>query len=105
MPALGKSVVPCERDAINIGIAQCSLAELMADPVIGLVMKSDGVGRRDLELLLERVASERAAAIARPEVLAHRTLPIVKQSRMVYSLQAVLSKIRAGSTLLRGRKR
>jgi hypothetical protein len=105
MPALGKSVVPCERDVINIGIAQCSLAELMADPLIGLVMKSDGVDRRDLELLLERVAWERAGAIARSEVLAHRGLPIVKQSRMVYSLQAVLSKVRAGSTLLRRRKR
>jgi hypothetical protein len=105
MPALGKSVVPCERDVINIGIAQCSLAELMADPLIGLVMKSDGVDRRDLELLLERVAWERAGAIARPEVLAHRGLAIVKQSRMVYSLQAVLSKVRAGSTLLRRRKR
>jgi hypothetical protein len=51
MPSLGKSMVPCERDVINIGIAQCSLAELMADPLIGLVMKSDGVERRDLELL------------------------------------------------------
>jgi hypothetical protein len=58
MPSLGKSMVPCERDVINIGIAQCSLAELMADPLIGLVMKSDGVERRDLELLLERVARE-----------------------------------------------
>ena len=45
MPSLGKSMVPCERDVINIGIAQCSLAELMADPLIGLVMKSDGVDR------------------------------------------------------------
>jgi len=63
MPSLGKSMVPCERDVINIGIAQCSLAELMADPLIGLVMKSDGVERRDLELLLERVARERAGAI------------------------------------------
>jgi len=71
MPALGKSVVPCERDVINIGITQRSLAELMADPLIGLVMRSDGVDRRDLELLPERVARERAAAIARPEVLTH----------------------------------
>jgi hypothetical protein len=52
MPALGKSVVPCERDVINIGITQRSLAELMADPLIGLVMKSNGIDRRDLELLL-----------------------------------------------------
>jgi hypothetical protein len=74
MPALGKSLVPCERNVINIGIPQCSLAELMADPLIGLVMKSDGVDRRDLELLLERVGRERAGTIARPEVLAHRGL-------------------------------
>jgi hypothetical protein len=33
-----------------------SLAELMDDPLIGLVMKSDGVDRRELELLLERAA-------------------------------------------------
>jgi hypothetical protein len=52
--------------------ALCSRpAELMADPLIGLVMRSDGVDRRDLELLPERVARERAAAIARPEVLTH----------------------------------
>jgi hypothetical protein len=37
-------------------IAQCSLAELVDDPLIGLVMKSDGVDRRELELLLEQVA-------------------------------------------------
>jgi hypothetical protein len=63
MPSLGKSMVARERDVIEIGIAQCSLAELMADPLIGLVMKSDGVDRRDLELLLERVARERARTI------------------------------------------
>jgi len=37
-------------------IAECSLAELVDDPLIGLVMKSDGVDRRELELLLERAA-------------------------------------------------
>ena len=37
-------------------IAGCSLAELIDDPLIGLVMKSDGVDRRELERLLERVA-------------------------------------------------
>jgi hypothetical protein len=105
MPSLGKSMVPCERDVIKIGIAQCSLAELMADPLIGLVMKSDGVERRDLELLLERVARERAGAIARQAVPAHRGPPIVKQSRMVYSVQAILSKVRAECTLPRRRKR
>jgi hypothetical protein len=105
MPALGKSVVPCERDVINIGITQRSLAELMADPLIGLVMKSDGIDRRDLELLLERVARERAGAIEGPQVLSHRGPPIVKQSRMVYSVQAILSKVRAECTLPRRRKR
>ncbi len=34
---------------------ECSLAELMEDPLVGLVMQSDGVDRRELELLLERV--------------------------------------------------
>jgi hypothetical protein len=59
MPTLGRSVVQCERGVIKIDIARCSLPELMADPLIGLVMKSDGVDRRDLELLLERVARDR----------------------------------------------
>ena len=105
MPSLGKSMVARERDVIRIGIAQCSLAELMADPLIGLVMKSDGVDRRDLELLLERVARERAGTIARQAVPAHTGPQIVKQSRMVYSAQAILSKVRAECTLLRRRKR
>ena len=47
-------------------IAQWSLAELVDDPLIGLVMKSDGVDRRELKLLLEQVAR----AIA--DDLAHR---------------------------------
>jgi hypothetical protein len=98
-------VAPCEGDVINTGIAQCSLAELVTDPLTGLVMKSDGIDRHDLELLLERVARERAGAIVRAEVLAHRGTPIVKQSRIVYSLQAILSKVRAECTLLRRRKR
>ena len=45
-----------------MNIAGCSLAELMEDPLIGLVMKSDGVDRCELELLLERVARERLRA-------------------------------------------
>ena len=36
-------------------VAGCSLAELIDDPLIGLI-KSDGVDRRELELLLERAA-------------------------------------------------
>jgi hypothetical protein len=104
MPSLGKSMVARERDVIKIGIAQCSLTELMADPLIGLVMKSDGVDRRDLELLLERVARE-LGAIARPEVLAHKSPPIINQSRIVYSFQAILSKVHCERTLLGRRKR
>jgi hypothetical protein len=37
-----------------------SFAELVEDPLVGLLMKSDGVDRRSIELLFERVAcSER----------------------------------------------
>ena len=43
-------------------ITGCSLAELVDDPLIGLVMKSDGVDRCELNLLFERVASERLPA-------------------------------------------
>ena len=43
-------------------ITGCSLAELVDDPLIGLVMKSDGVDRCELNLLLERVAGERLPA-------------------------------------------
>src|SRR5260370_457281 len=43
-------------------ITQCSLTELVDDPLIGLVMKSDGVDRRTIELLFARIARERSAA-------------------------------------------
>ena len=33
-----------------------SFAELVEDPLVGLLMKSDGVDRCSIELLLERVA-------------------------------------------------
>ena len=46
-------------------IARCSLAELVENPLIGLVMKSDGVERRELESLLELVAWERLRATGR----------------------------------------
>ena len=39
-----------------MGITRCSLAELVDDPLIGLVMKSEGVDRRELKLLREQVA-------------------------------------------------
>jgi hypothetical protein len=45
-------------------IAECSLADLVEspveDPLVGLLMKSDCVDRRSVELLFERVAWERA---------------------------------------------
>ena len=47
-----------------MGFAGCSLAELIYDPLIGLVIKSDGVDRRELGLLLERAA--RAASAGAP---------------------------------------
>jgi hypothetical protein len=42
--------------------AEWTLAELIEDPLIGLMMKSDGVERRCVELLFERLAQHRAAA-------------------------------------------
>jgi hypothetical protein len=41
-------------------IAEFSLADLVGDPLVGLMMKSDGVDRRSVELLFERVARDRA---------------------------------------------
>lgn len=41
------------------GAAPVTLAELVQDPLIGLVMKSDGVDRRSIELLFERIGRER----------------------------------------------
>jgi hypothetical protein len=37
-------------------IGEYSLAELVEDPLVGLLMKSDGVDRRSIELLFEHVA-------------------------------------------------
>jgi hypothetical protein len=45
------------------GIAESSLAELIEDPLVGLVMKSDGVDRRCIELLFERIATKRVGGI------------------------------------------
>ena len=61
-------------------ITGCSLAELVDDPLIGLVMKSDGVDRCELERLLERVAHERLRATrlasdSRPRLLALEAAP------------------------------
>jgi hypothetical protein len=41
-------------------IAECSLAELVEDPLVGLVMKSDGVDRDSIELLFARIGNDRA---------------------------------------------
>jgi hypothetical protein len=41
---------------MNHETAEYSLAELVEDPLVGLLMKSDGVERRSIELLFERVA-------------------------------------------------
>ena len=41
------------------GEAHCTLAELVGDPLIGLLMQSDGVDRHSIELLFERIARER----------------------------------------------
>jgi hypothetical protein len=61
-------------------ITGCSLAELVDDPLIGLVMKSDGVDHCELNLLLERVASERLpvtrlASPCRPRLPTTQTAP------------------------------
>jgi hypothetical protein len=44
-------------------IAEFSLADLVGDPLVGLMMKSDGVDRRSIELLFERVARDRAQGL------------------------------------------
>ncbi|HEY3909411.1 MAG TPA: hypothetical protein VGM07_05920 [Stellaceae bacterium] len=43
-----------------------SLAQLVQDPLIGLMMRSDGVDRRSIELLFERLARERPRAARQP---------------------------------------
>ena len=45
-----------------MAIAECSLAELMEDPLVGLVMQSDGLDRSELNLLFERVGRGQACA-------------------------------------------
>ena len=46
-------------------IAECSLAELIEDPLVGLVMASYGVDPGELELLFDRVGRERMRAEGR----------------------------------------
>jgi hypothetical protein len=45
---------------MNDKITEPSLAELVSDPLIGLLMKSDGVDRRSIEVLFERLAEARS---------------------------------------------
>ena len=45
---------------MNDEITEPSLAELVSDPLISLLMKSDGVDRRSIEVLFERLAEARA---------------------------------------------
>ena len=61
-------------------IARCSLAELVNDPLIALVMTSDRVDRCELKVLLERLVRNRlkdAGSIdpCRPQLLRTRTAP------------------------------
>ena len=60
-------------------ITGCSLAELADDPLIGLAMKSDGVDRCELELMLDLVARERLRATRpadpRPRLPTTQTAP------------------------------
>ena len=57
------SVTRVGRGVIDNKTTGCLLAEPVEDPLIGLLMKSDGVDRRGLEVLLERVARERSRAV------------------------------------------
>jgi hypothetical protein len=56
---VGRSDMKCQT-------IEYSLAELVEDPLVGLVMKSDGVDRRNIELLFERVASSDRFRQAKP---------------------------------------
>ena len=44
---------------MNRYVRECSLTELMEDPLIDLVMKSDGVERHCIEILFDRLARAR----------------------------------------------
>jgi hypothetical protein len=44
------------RSVMDQKTTEYSLAELVEDPLVGLLMKSDGVDRRSIELLFERIA-------------------------------------------------
>lgn len=46
----------------DCAMTPATLAELVRDPLIGLLMESDGVDQRSIELLFERLAHERQTA-------------------------------------------
>ena len=48
-------------------MTESSLAELVEDPLVGLVMKSDGVDCRSVELLFERVGRGWARGVEPPQ--------------------------------------
>jgi hypothetical protein len=50
---------------MNEVIAELSLAELVSDPLVGLLMKSDGVERRSIEVLFERLVKQRSPDFCR----------------------------------------
>jgi hypothetical protein len=53
--------------------SESSLAELIQDPLVAMVMKSDGVDRHSIELLFERVAAKRSAGVAMARVGSRQT--------------------------------
>jgi hypothetical protein len=63
---------------MDIVTAECSLAELVHDPLIGLVMKRDGIDPGELELLLDRVARNRARGINRTDLAVCPRLPTME---------------------------
>jgi len=58
-----------------------TLAELVRDPLIGLLMHSDGVDRHSVELLFERITRERRS-FARPRGLARSPRASQSASRL-----------------------
>jgi len=53
---------------LAIGAGDLTLAELIEDPLVGLVMKSDGVERSGVEALFERIIR------ARPKITVRHNL-------------------------------
>jgi hypothetical protein len=65
---------------VNEEIAELSLAELVSDPLVGLLMKSDGVERRSVEILFERLVKQRSLTFPRKSghgVMRLPPLPVV----------------------------